>query len=201
MSQPRRSFLSCRPGAPAAIQGTSSSTGQSRKYRWPYLSGWQGTKRQRCAKEDYHSPSPPERRVEDEEGEGGVRVKGAPPYLSNAAVLHGRLLAELGRCDSGEEMGWLVVGTEGWAGKTSVILSSMLSHHRTNGLWHFYSPKTRDGKRCRYRLIYYCSFVPLFFFFLNKAPSVAIMLHLVKIRGERTGNVFWLRARLQIWWF
>ena len=31
-----------------------------------------------------------------------------------------------------------VVGTEGWAGKTSVILSSMLSHHRTNGLWDFF---------------------------------------------------------------
>ncbi len=47
----------------------------------------------------------------------------------------------------------------GWAGKTSVILSSMLSHHRTNGLWDFYSPKARNGKR--YQLACdHCSFVP-----------------------------------------
>lgn len=47
----------------------------------------------------------------------------------------------------------MVVGTEGWAGKTSVILSSMLSHHSTNGLWEFFffltAQKTRDGKRCQ----------------------------------------------------
>lgn len=30
-------------------------------------------------------------------------------------------------------------------GNTSVILPSMLSHHRTNGL---HRPKTRDGERC-----------------------------------------------------
>lgn len=52
----------------------------------------------------------------------------------------------------------MVVGTEGWAGKTSVILSSMLSHHRTNGLWDFYSPKTRDGKRCDLLTALWCLF-------------------------------------------
>lgn len=56
----------------------------------------------------------------------------------------------------------VVVGTEGWAGKTSVILSSALSHHRTNGLWEFCTaPKTRDGKRCQLACRLYCRSVHL----------------------------------------
>lgn len=55
----------------------------------------------------------------------------------------------------------VVVGTEGWAGRTSVIVSSMLSHHRTNGLWDFYRPKTRDGKRCQLACYLLLLFVPL----------------------------------------
>lgn len=76
-------------------------------------------------------------------GEGGRKASGegwgkrglchtaAMQLCSNCFSVH-----VWGRSD--EEMGRVVaVGTEGWASKTSVILSSMLSHHRTNGLWDF----------------------------------------------------------------
>lgn len=206
MSPPRLSCFSSRPCAPVAVQGTSSSTGQCMNYSWPYLlqPTWQGTKRQRCAKEAYQS-------LLQIGGEGkrggkvsrGGRVKGALPYWSNAAELCSWLQAEWGQtvlayvcwdgARRGKEVGWMVVvGTEGWAGKTSVILSSMLSHHRTNGLWgFFYSPKARKGKR--YQLACdHCSFVP----FSISVGHWASSHQKVRIKGLENGHK--VREQMQI---
>lgn len=80
-----------------------------------------------------------------------------------------------------------VVGTEGWAGKTSVILSSMLTHHRTNGLpfFFFYSLKTRDGKGIGWYVIYYCSF-PMSI--SHRAPPHQ------RVRKEKKGGWKWLQS-------
>lgn len=72
---------------------------------------------------------------------GGVRSNTGAMQLCSAvdSQPNGGKLFGVSGGEGGRE--GVVVGTEGWAGKTSVILSSMLSHHGTNGLWDFYSPK------------------------------------------------------------
>lgn len=107
----------------------------------------------------------------DGRGKRGLCHTAAMQLCSNCFSVYvwGRSNEEVGRV--------VVVGTEGWASKTSVILSSMLSHHRTNGLWDFYSPKTRDGKRCQLacdQLLFICA---VFF------PSA--VGHLIKEWGKK----------------
>lgn len=81
----------------------------------------------------------------------------------------------------------MVVGTEGCAGKTSVILSSMLSHHRTNGRGGVYSPKTRDGKR--YQLA--CDLLLLL---VDKCHPLCLTSS--KGEGKRDGNSYKVREQI-----